>query len=52
MKDFDAVIEAVPLANMGVEEKIRSVVKSEVVVRGKEIEEKSATLGGEVDEVE
>ena len=46
MKDFDAVIEAVSLANMGVEEKIRSIFKSEVVVGRKQVEEKGATLGG------
>jgi len=36
---------------VGEKKKIRSVVKSEVVVGGKEIEKKSPTLGGEVDEV-
>jgi hypothetical protein len=52
MKNLDAVVKAVAVPNMREEKKIRGVVKGEVVVRGKEIEEKSATLGGEVDEVE
>jgi hypothetical protein len=51
VKNLDAVVEAVAVSNMRVEEKIWSVVKSEVVVGGKEIEEKSPTLGGKIDEV-
>jgi hypothetical protein len=52
VKNLDAVVKAVAVSDVGVKKKIRGVVKGEVVVRGKEIEEKSATLGGEVDEVE
>jgi hypothetical protein len=51
VKNLDAVVEAVAVSDVGVKKKIWGVVKGEVVVRGKEIEEKSATLGGEVDEV-
>ena len=46
MKDFDAVVEAVPLANMGVEEKIRSIFKSEVVVVRKQVRKKARLWGG------
>jgi hypothetical protein len=51
MKNLDAVVKAVAVPNMREEKKIRSVVKSEVVVRGKKVQKKSPTLGGEVDEV-
>ena len=52
MKNLDAVVKAVAVSDVGVKKKIWGVVKGEVVVRGKEIEKKSATLGGEVDEVD
>ena len=51
VKDFDAVVKAVPLTDMGVKEEIWGVVKREIVVGGKEVEEKGSALGWEIDEV-
>jgi len=51
VKDFDTVVEAVAVPDMGVKEEIWSVVKGKVVVGREEIEKKNAALLGEVDEV-
>jgi hypothetical protein len=51
VKYLGAVVEAVPLADVRVKKKIRGVVKSEIVVGRKEVEEKGSALGGEIDEV-
>jgi hypothetical protein len=52
VKDLGAVVETVAMADVRVEKEIWGIVKSEVVMGGKEVEEKGSALGGEVDEVQ
>jgi hypothetical protein len=51
VKDFDTVVEAMSVPDMGVKKKIWSIVKGKVVVGRKEIEKKNTASLGEVDEV-
>ena len=51
MKNLGAVVETVSVADVRIKKEIRGIVKSEVVIRGKQVEEKGSALGGEINEV-
>jgi hypothetical protein len=51
VENLGAVVEAVAVTDVGEKKEIWGVVKSEIVVRRKEVEEKGSALGREIDEV-